>query len=204
MADPTQTPERMITGGSNPNYKVHLMCAARSLDITADMPEQVAVAIASEWENRFGTSTALGAAGMLPGGDTAIRATGGNFMVQELTRQIWVSSSPVEFPLTLIFDAEESAYNDVYKPVTKLMELNLPIKQGAILIPPGPRLNNMEYAVVLRIGRMYFIPDGILVSVNGTFDTRLDEDGFPIAGQVDLTVRTSLVYSNVEWGVATA
>lgn len=185
----------LVLGNDNPLYKIHLICLGRGIDMAVDMPESFSIAMQSEWENRFGANP-LGVVG------DALRTAGGNVMVQELTRQVWVSNAPTEIPLQLIFDAEASAYLDVYQPMMRLLEFNVPFKEGPILTAPGPHLGNMANAVSIRVGRLLFIPDGIATSVQAQFDTRLDASGFPIGGQIDMTIRTSQVYSNEEWRAA--
>lgn len=191
--------ERMVLGNDNPLYKVHIKCDARKIDMAVDMPETFTIAMQSEWEARFG-----GGQGPLDAVNAVARPIGGNVLLQEFTKQVWVSSSPIEIPIQLIFDAESSAYNDVYYPMKKLLELTVPWKNGPLLTAPGPDIHGDRFAVSVRVGKLLFIPDGIATSVQAQFDTRLDSSGFPIGGQIDMTIRTSQVYSNVEWEAATS
>ncbi len=192
-------PETPVVLGEQelPIYKIDLRCHARGVHYVLDMNESIALSLQSEWENRFGNSSAIGVGGVV---ETTARVLGGNVMIQELTRQIWVSSSPIELPISLLFDAENSAYDDVYRPIVNIQSLITPIDRGnGVLTPPGPRLNSLEYAVSIRVGKLYYIPDGIITSASNTFNTQLDRFGYPISGQLDLTIRTSVVYSNNDY-----
>lgn len=193
------------------------------LIVITDMPEQTMMAVQSSWEQRLPSD--IGAfAGKIPvvGGavEKALRASGINPTFQIGTYQTWQSSSPMEFPLTLLFDAKSDAKKEVYDPINSLVTYGLPSTNatgaagsitnsvlslgGNVLFAPGPNnINREKYSVKLRIGRLLYIPDGIMVNCQGAFDSRLDKNGYPIAGQVEISIRTGMVYSRSDWIKAT-
>jgi len=180
-----------IAKGKNPAYLVAISCPTEGLEVICDLPEQIVMAMQSDWEAR-----------MPPGleslRDNAIVNTIGVApMSQEWsTRQMWVNSSPQEFSLTLLFDANSDAYKDVFLPAMSLYRLTAPVAYGDLLLPPGPsRIDKKKNAVTIAIGKMIRIEDAILVSAQPSFDTRLDIQGYPIACEIELTIRTAVVYS---------
>lgn len=184
-------PQYMVAKGSNPAYMLFFQCQTANLEVICDLPETTVMALQSEWEQRMSGglfSSVLGG---------AVTVTGVSPSSQEWnTRQTWASTSPIELSFTLQFDAQNSAYNDVFQPMMAVMQLVAPENIGDILLPPGPsRVDKSRNAVVLGVGKMFTISDGILVSAQGTFDTRMSAEGFPIAGELEITVRTSVVYS---------
>lgn len=179
----------------NPDYWMQLSCNSQGVDIIANAPEQIVLSVASSWESRMPSSlqdipgVAGGAIGL---GANALNM---NVAVQWLTHQSWISSTPIEITLTLLFDAQTDAYVDVVEPMKKLQKLVLPYRRSPdsqILMPPGPAAisaDQDEARTSLRIGRMLYLPSVIVVSANNTYDTRLN-GGYPISGQTELTVRS--------------
>ena len=181
----------MVAKGSNPAYMVFIQCPTAGLEVVCDMPETTMLAIQSDWEQRMNGGLFSNILGGVVG------VTGISPASQEWnTRQMWVSTSPIEFSLQLQFDAYSSAYNDVFRPMTALIQLAAPENIGDILFPPGPsRVFKDRNAITLSLGKMLTITDGILTAAQGTFDTRMTAEGYPIAGELELTIRTSVVYS---------
>lgn len=177
-----------VSKGTNPAYMLFLSCPTANLELIADLPEQTVLAIQSDWENRMGKS-------ILP--DVVTSLTGISPLSQEWnTRQMWTSTSPLEFSFTILFDALTSAYKDVFLPMMSVVQLAAPESYGDILLPPGPsRVDKTRNAVTMGIGKMIRITDAILVSAQATFDNRMAADNYPIAGELEVTIRTSVVYS---------
>lgn len=213
---------------NNPVYWVSLSIDNAGLDITgsneegsgsltviADIPEESLLAVSSQWEQRM-SADAASLLGNIPvaGGvaSSVLRTSGLNPIFQPATQQVWQGSSPLEFPISLIFDAKKDAKKEVYDPIIALTTYGMPSTKGSVVSPfgtilyaPGPNnINRDKYAVKLRVGRLYYIADGIMVSCNGSFATRFTKDGYPIAGRVDLVIRTSVVYTRSDWIKATA
>lgn len=189
-----------VSKTTNPDYKIHLSCPGHNLEIVTDMPEELTIGVTSEWESRLPFTlssileTALGNIG-----ESLVKIWGENRILQEYSYQMWMGTSPIEIPLTFLFDAVTDAERDVYRPVQGLMGLVLPVNDGTILKPPGPIRGGDNYGVTIRIGRMMMFQDCIMQSANQTLDTRLDAKGFPIAAQVECTFQTNIVYGHQDW-----
>jgi hypothetical protein len=188
----------MVAKSTNPNYLVHIKCAGLGIEIIADMPETTTYASASDYEQMFPASS-----GELSGlGSSAVQFfSGTSATLQYLTSQIWKNNSPIEIPVSLLFDATTSALKEVYTPMRILELLSMPTKDsyvGAFLVAPNSNNNSM----FLSIGKMFTMSNMLLVSVSNTYDTRLDKDGYPIAGQCELIFRTPKSLSRDEWAQA--
>lgn len=194
-----------INKGDNPNYWMLIECPGHNLEILADMPEQIQIGAQSDWESRMPFSLAgllEKAFGQVAQGISTL--VGVDPQVQSLSFQMWMGTSPIEFPVTLLFDAEESPQRDVFEPITYLMSIMLPNNgSGGLLWPPGPRWgpsdNSRGYGVNIKIGKMMQFIDCIVVNATETFDSRMGDDGYPIAGQVEIVFRTSIVYGAQDW-----
>lgn len=195
-----------IMKSTNPNYWVHVLCRKHNFEIIADMPEQSAFGVSSDWESRLPYSLSQlleKAIGGIASG--TIELTGYGPQVQDLSFQMWTGTTPIEIPITFLFDAETSAEYDVYRPIGYLQSLVLPISgtknfiSRNLLFPPGPVRGGGGYGIDIKIGRYTMFKDCILVSANKTLDNRLDSRGFPISGQVECTFRTSIVYGHQDY-----
>ena len=181
--------------GKNPNYWIHIQSTA-GISLTADMPEALAYTISNSWEPRFsaGLNEIVGAF------DWMARIIGENVMVQELSRMMWMNTTPIEIPLSLSFDAKDSAFEDVFKPMRALELLALPDLNGPFLTAPGPSAQNPNRnRCSLFIGRMWYFPSVIVTSVTSTYDPKLTKDGYPISGQTEITFSTDMVLSKRDW-----
>lgn len=189
----------------NPNYWCIIQCPGHGIDIITDIPEQLSIGVSSEWDSALpyklseilDTFTA-GIGGKLPG------VFGIDPQQQMLSFQMWMGTTPIEIPLTLNFDHESNAQVDVFEPVTKLMALQFPISRGGgFLFPPGPlrsgKGGDADYAIHVRLGRIMYFMNCIMVSGNQVFDSRMDKNGFPISAQVEATFRTAMVYGHMDW-----
>ncbi len=198
----------------NPNYLVQISCPGHNTDIIADLPEQIGFGVTSDWESLLPYSLA-GMIDQIPlVGNWAKAAAGAkalNVQSQALSFQVWLGTSPIEIPLHLQFDAYSSALEEVYKPILLLESFTLPITQqnyfgglaGNILTAPGPVLGGANqmlegYGLNVRLGRQMLFQNCIVSASNHNFDTRLDKDGYPIAGEIEMTLRTSVVFGNLD------
>lgn len=189
------TYERNVSRGRNPNYFVNIRSTA-GLSVTADMPEQFNLAISNSWEPRFSAGLNELAGGL----DTMTRLIGENIMIEEFSRMMWMNTSPIEIPITLLFDTERNAFEDVYKPMKSLETLWLPDRQGAFLTAPGPSVANPNRnKTSVFIGRAWFFPSVVPVSISTSYDMRLDSSGFPISGQAEITFSTDKVLAKADW-----
>lgn len=185
-----------ISKTSNPLYKTLITMRDSGLQVIIDTPEQFTFAISSTWESR------------LPGIASAAQATrdatagvlGLGFIHKEETRQLWQGTTPIEVSLTLNFDAKDNAYNDVFVPLMCLAGMALPEENAHnVLFPPGPTRIDSRNAIQLVVGKYWRMDDGLMTSTQPTFDTRLAEDGYPISGQVEVTIRASITYSRSDF-----
>lgn len=214
------------TKTTNPAYWVLIKSNAngRPFEVLLDMPEQISTSASSEWESRLPYNLFQNLLSELPLGGLISQgayAAGLNNIYQDLSYQMWTDSSPIEINMSLLLDAEDNAYKDVWVPLMILSGAVLPIGGDAnntgsgggllgmldrnLLRPPGP-LNgdpNSEGAVHLHIGKQMYFLDCIMTTGTPQWDSRLASDGYPIAGQLDVTFRTSKIYGRNDWMIAT-
>ena len=188
--------------GKNPNYRVQISCPGHDIIIVTDMPEQVGFGVSSDWESLlpYKLSDILGQ-GIVALASQAAPKIGLQAQSQDLSFQSWLGTSPIELPLKLEFNAQKSAVDDVYLPISLLASLAMPINgRGNTLWAPGPAQggNGNDYSVHVRLGRMMAWVDCIITSANPSFDIRLADDGYPISGEIDLTFRTAKVYGHAD------
>jgi hypothetical protein len=182
----------------NPNYMCEIFGGEPYVSIMAPIPEEVAINLSSAWENRMPASFkelsdnigGLTGAGLSAG----MNYYGYNKVLQSFTHQMWISSTPIELSLIMLFDAYNDAASDVLLPMAQLQQLVAPYRQSAdsdLLHPPGPSPQDPQTGKIsVRVGRFIFIPSVLVVDVNNTFETRLTADGIPIAGQSEITIRS--------------
>lgn len=190
----------------NEHYWVRIKCSPMKVEIIADMPEETQTAVGSEWEGLLPAS--LGQAGNIGNLLEAVGkgAFGSGVQAQNLTQQIWVNSSPMEIPITLQFDAENDAFNDVYAPMRLLEMMAMPREWGGFLYSPGTNSGfgfGGDSGISVHIGRYLHVPRAIIVNVSSSFNSRLDAKGYPISGRSDLTIRTDRVLSAGNWAEMT-
>ena len=185
--------------GRNENYWVKVSCQSLGVEIIADMPEETTTAVGSEWEGFLPAS--IGS--VSNAAETIVKTiTGSGAVYQYNTQQIWVNSSPMEIPITLQFDTTRDAAQDVYIPMRLLELMALPREAGGFLYSPGTNsglIAGGDSSISLHIGKHLNIPRVIVVSVNSSFDSRLDKNGYPISGRSDITFRTDRVLSIDDW-----
>lgn len=188
-----------VARGKNVNYLAQIQSTA-GISLVADLPESLNVTISNSWEPRF----AAGLNEMVGAFDFMSRLIGENIMVQELSRMMWMNTTPIELPLTLTFDARNSAFEDVFKPMRALELLALPDLHGPLLTAPGPSAKNPNRnRISIFIGRMWYFPSVVITSVSSAYDTKMAADGYPISGQTEITFSTDMVYSKADWAAVT-
>jgi len=122
--------------------------------------------------------------------------------------QIWKSTKPIDFSLSLSFQMETEGNKDVWSPAKELMKLVLPTvaKNGWGLIPPGPNvldalgldvnedskfLNNSGAVLSVSIGSYFYLDSVIITKVQPVVKKYMDSDGFPIGIQLSVDFRTT-------------
>lgn len=174
----------------NPAYTVRIFDQASGLDIIADLPEQISLSFQSEFQNRLPSSgtAELGAPG------TAATAADMNYQLRYAADQIWVSTSPIEIPLTILFDAERDAEEEVWVPTTRLEAMALPVDVGYGSV--GAPSDGGKTSIM--IGQSLIIPNCIITSAHTQYDSRLSKSGYPIAAQTEITAMTRSIISRQE------
>lgn len=182
--------------GKNPNYLVQIRNQSAGISVVLDMPESLSMTISNSWEPRF--SAGLNDLnGFL---DTSMKLIGENVLLQELSLLAWMNATPIEIPFSFTFDAVKDAYEDVFLPMTALELLALPDNQGVFLTAPGPsRLAPDRNKIEIWIGRSYYLPSVVITSVASNPDMLFNKDGYPISGQVDMSVSTTMIYGKTDW-----
>ena len=149
MADVTSVStfgSRFTRNATNQPYKVLICCndgGGRPVDggitVEAWLPEEVNFDVAATYEAPF----SQGLNGAMPGLGAAAKALGVNLTTQAMTAQVWQGGTETNFSLTLVFQAETSAYNDVILPIKNLLKLTMPKDPtgGGLLEAPGPHVN---------------------------------------------------------------
>lgn len=185
---------------SSPFYWIKVTIPDLGLEVIADMPEELQSAVGSEWEALLPAS--LGDAGAVGASVNKISQvlTGSGVVLQSNTRQTWVNSSPLEFPISLQFDADEDAFREVYAPIRILEMAAMPSIKGGFLYAPGANGYFGNGSITrLEVGTLFTLDSCILTSAQGSMSARLDEKGYPISGRCDLTIRTDQVLSREDW-----
>lgn len=179
----------------NPNYTCQIINQTAGINIVADLPQQLSVTGQSSF-----TTWARMASPELVNSEYVTGAAGGSIMLKEFTKKIWQTSEGLGMSLSLIFDAEKSGREDVHDVARALMTLERPYQvfdgPFAILLPPNPtRLFGNVNVTSVRLGRMFFFESVCIHSVTYNPEIRLDHEGFPIAGQVDISFETDYAVS---------
>lgn len=190
----------------NQNYHVHIKCPGSNFEVIADIAEDFATAVGSEWEallpNSVGDIPAVG--GLLHGiGKTVL---GTSALLQYFSQQVWVNSSPIEIPISLSFKADKDSFEEVVAPCRALEALVMPNMVGGILYSPGPSVGGViggALSVDLIVGRQLHLTDVIVVNASTTTSSRLDSRGLPTSARCDLTIRSNRTLSRDEWLEAT-
>jgi hypothetical protein len=117
--------------------------------------------------------------------------------------KIWNHGEPLVFNLNLNFFMGSagifSGFKEVYEPIMKLVAVSLPsIGALGFLKGPGPRIDeqieiafsNDVNSLSIQIGNLFLIRNIIIEQAEPTFSTEVDEDGYPIKGNLSLSIST--------------
>jgi len=155
------------------------------------MPEEVQLAFQSDYEPVFANVLNQGTIGAF---NAMSRATTGiSASLKASTRQLWISSSPIDISMQLVFDAHNSAQVDVMEKIEKLSRWVQPTRWGPSLNSPGPSILAPESnKMTVRMGRFLYLTDVILISVSNAIPVLPDQYGKPIAATVEVQMKSSL------------
>lgn len=216
MAQSTLTAEGRYL---NPAYRIELYASdegpkGERMTISAFMPEAFGVNLASTWDSIIKNYLPSGAGSALESTLQAAQAVTGFRTVLDnvSTLAAWTGNSPLEFDVPFRFDAITDAYTDVFMQCYNLMLLASPTLKGGILTPPSGGLdwrtlkaqyqenvsaynkgNNTDYRPMsLKLGNFAYITGVVLTGVNISFISKFDKDGYPMAADAQVSLRTTM------------
>lgn len=147
MADSSLFSQRFTRNQSNHPYKVMIMAndgngksaSTPPIVVTGWLPEEVNLDIGATYDATYGQ----GLNEKLPGIGALSKAFGVNLATQAMTVQVWQGGTELTFSISIVFQAESSAYNDVMFPIKQLLKLTMPKEPtpGGLLEAPGPHIN---------------------------------------------------------------
>ena len=123
----------------NPNYHVTIRRAAfknqPEIIVMGNLPESFAFGVSASYDQRLPSDLTA----VVPGLRNVQPFLNVNKILQELSLQVWDSSSPFEFSVPLLFDAVSDPETDVMTPIKSLMALTLPYRNCLLYTSPSPR-----------------------------------------------------------------
>jgi hypothetical protein len=177
----------------NPANYVIISNPTAGVEVACDLPDRFSLAVSSQFEPVDFSLQTVGR-----GAATAANIIGGNILAKEATKLIWLGTTPMEFTLPLIFDAETSSYEDVHQVYCNLQMLVLPDGGRGFLFPPNTTRFSNNNKTTVWIGKQFWFDSVVITTANITSESRLNA-GYPIAGQIDMTFQTEYVYSRADY-----
>jgi hypothetical protein len=168
------------------------------------LSSEITLSLTSSFQHLLGdqSNNALTVLGVVSGVTESLTGKGFTGKFAELGYQIWTSTEPVRFSFEVLFNMITNAKTDVLEPAKILMNLPLPIdksktKEGGIgLKAPGPSIvealnKEAKYSkrYSFRCGSFY-LHNIIIKTVEPTFSSDVDENGFPIWCQLKIDVES--------------
>ncbi len=182
--------------------------------IILPMPEQFDIQTSSEFQPLFPGASIFTAISNLAGGHAALQTgeklasgaqalTGYSSQNINLSKMIWLSTSPLTLTIPFQLNALYSAKDDVIVPVQQLLALTLPTTYGGgMMRAPGPDLitsknksYNSKYKINLSLGRTVKFTNIIILNVSAQLDTINDAKGHYISAAVHVSLCTDRIYS---------
>lgn len=164
-------------------FKVHIKSG--SVDIVAEMPNDINVAITQEYENPFKLAS-----------NVTLQHLAQRFLDQTLsfdTNQLftWVGGSALQLSIELEFVAEDSSYKDIVYPVRELIRLSVPRRNEnwKNLRPPITQQGNVS----VSIGKMLYMSQVLITSVNPILTRPILKDGVPLRVPFAVTLQTRYI-----------
>ena len=118
----------VFTFGSDPEAYYQISLSGETLwpPLIAYVPEQFTLSNQAVFESRYSSGLG-GLTGALQSFDNALKTTTGlTFVTKPMTLQTWVSTSPIEFNLPMLFNAQQDGLQEVTKPIAQLLALCSP------------------------------------------------------------------------------
>lgn len=191
----------IFSGGwrNNPNYMVNIVNNKSDADpiyrrVTAYLPEQFHLRLQNSWEPFMGLidNTTIGS--LANTANDFLKITGHSINPKFLTALIWKHTSPLEFNMTLMFDAKSDAFTDVTQNIAALITMSTPVRNpntlaGQLFLDaPGPTLATPDNRISMSIGRLFYIDSVVINSMDITFYTAAQYSGDFIAADVELSL----------------
>lgn len=117
--------------------------------------------------------------------------------------KVWRYGNSLSFNLNLSFfmgsAGKFSGFEEVYKPIMQIVAVSLPsVGLGGFLKGPGPNIieqigmavTDETQSLSIQIGNLFLIRNIVIEQAEPTFSTEVDEDGYPIKGNVSLSINT--------------
>lgn len=191
----------------NPHYQIYLSGKDElneDIAICAALPEHFSFHVSADWQPLLNNPSLTSILSNLikdatVAGEISKKAFGVADYSAAATAQVWNSTSPLEFNIPFVFNAVNSATDEVMAPIKALMKLVSPslTAQGNFLLIPGPSvidgIQNKGYKMQLRIGKSLIFENVIVTGVAPMFDTMVDSRGDFISAQCDVTIRTTKI-----------
>lgn len=203
----------------NPAYTYSLYAGGKDGDsvmVTGRLPQEWLVSTGSNWEGNAAGDTTKEIASSIGGAvsgvaEAAVTVGGNNYGFTALANRQWAGARPLTWNLLAEFNAEDSALEDVIRPVVLLQSMSMAamVANPAITLPNdmvasagaiiGPAYwQNAEASgqvggkslIQLRIGEMFVFDDIIVEDVNITNNMRLARPGLPIKAVAEIQVST--------------
>lgn len=174
----------MTVGTNDPSLSIHLKALVDTGEetVVGIIGEGSTRELASLWESPFENETA-GSYFSKIGGIIQAKSSMTSKSVLNTT-QIWSGTTPLTFSLTLEFYAVSNPANEVLAAVIALEKAASPEMRENT---PGGRVPD---TVGLNVGRQIIYPECVITQVSKQLDGPISRDGYPLQGQVTLTLQT--------------
>jgi hypothetical protein len=139
----------------------------------------------------------------------SVGGTGFGGTLKQMGIQVWESTDPLSLNLVMSFylgmKNQWDGLEEVKRPIFELMKLTLPSEgKGGTLIAPGPspldvfkgvneKLNIKTQTISLDLGGILYLPEIIVKEVQPTFGKEIDDNGYPVWGQVSVDIQTLFI-----------
>jgi hypothetical protein len=153
--------------GQVPNEYIIKVRNTKNWIIKGVMQEAFKISVGSKWDSLVPTNF-----GTLVNAVTQI-TTGRTLLTKWMTRRMWVGTTPLNFQVTLKFNAVKDEWSEVVRPCMRLQQMampSLPGKTGSIydliplIQPPGPSPFNLGEFINPTQGGSTSLPDPTLVN----------------------------------------
>jgi hypothetical protein len=206
-------PQNRLFNSANQDYLVGISSAGNGINIIGHTPAEFSIATGAEMEGRGGTIdiSSLGGGGPVAAGlGTIANGTIGGIGAKDLTYSVWKGTSPIQFDLQLLFDAQSNTKQDVHDNLVALLSLPLPfgasgMSAGTVMLGPTPTWYYPERnKITVRIGRQWYFDSVAVTGASMASEQRLDRAGYPIAGGINVSIQTIHVYTKADLALASS